>query len=145
MGDDHPVKKSDIETDPKKEEKLNAFRKRAKLASPLGKVNRVYSVFNTLEEFKGKIASSLKELCQLLDSNEKPTPAPRHPRSPTRIRFRKPPLSTPSLTTSARTSSLGASRSFKSSATGPSPPIPRISFSSRPSVAMARACSLGNG
>ena len=72
MGDDHPVKKSDIETDPKKEEMLNAFRKRAKVASPHGKVNRVYSVFNSLEEFKDKIASSLNELCQLLDSNGKP-------------------------------------------------------------------------
>jgi hypothetical protein len=72
MGEDHAVKKGDIEKDPKKEEKLDAFRERAKLASPGGKVNRVYAVFNSLEEFKDRIASSLNELCQLLDSDDGP-------------------------------------------------------------------------
>ena len=72
MGDDHPVKKSDIEKDPEKEKKLNAFRERAKIASPGGKVNRVYSVFNSLEEFMTKFASSLTELCRLLDSRDRP-------------------------------------------------------------------------
>lgn len=72
MGDDHLVRSSDIEKDPEKGKKLNAFRERAKLASPGGKVNRVYAVFNSLEEFKEKIASSLTELCRLLDTNDSP-------------------------------------------------------------------------
>ena len=92
MGDDHPVKKSDIETDPKKEEKLNAFRKRAKLASPGGKVNRVYSVFNSLEEFKENLPSSLLELCRHLDSIETQTQIPPvPPQNPTSNPIPKPP------------------------------------------------------
>jgi 3',5'-cyclic AMP phosphodiesterase CpdA len=59
--------------------------------------------------------------------------------------FRIPPPSTPSPTTSARTNSSGAPPSCKSSPTGPRPPIPRISSSSKPSAATARACSPGSG
>lgn len=68
MGDDHSVKKADIEKDPEKEEKLNAFRERAKRHSPGSNVNRVYAVFNSLEEFKDKLGSSLAELKMHLDS-----------------------------------------------------------------------------
>ncbi len=71
MGDDHPVKKADIERDPEKEKKLNTFRERAKKASPGSEVNRVYAVFNSLAEFKDKMGSSLAELNQHLDSDDR--------------------------------------------------------------------------
>lgn len=70
MGEDHPVKKADIERDPEKEKKLNAFRERAKKASAGSAVNRVYAVFNSLEDFKDKLGSSLNELGRHLDSVE---------------------------------------------------------------------------
>src|SRR5262249_45926525 len=72
MGDDHPVKKSDIEKDPEKEKKLNAFRQRVKTASPGGKVNRVYAVFNSLEEFKAKMNAALAELERHLNRGAPP-------------------------------------------------------------------------
>ena len=68
MGDDHQVKRADIERDAEKEKKLNAFRERAKKASAGSSVNRVYAVFNNLEEFKEKLGSSLSELKTHLDS-----------------------------------------------------------------------------
>ena len=70
MGDKHPVTKADIERDSEKEKKLDAFRVRAKKASGDSKVNRVYAVFNSLEEFKDKLGSSLNELGRHLDSVE---------------------------------------------------------------------------
>jgi hypothetical protein len=79
MGDDHHVKKSDIEPNRTKGKKLKAFRDRAKRASPGGKVHRVYAVFNSLEEFKDKLGSSLFDLCQLLDSNERQATVPAIP------------------------------------------------------------------
>lgn len=66
MSDKHPVTKADIERDPEKEKKLEAFRERAKKASPGSQVNRVYAKFDSLEDFKDKIASSLAELSQHL-------------------------------------------------------------------------------
>ncbi|MFO0939955.1 MAG: DUF4062 domain-containing protein [Pirellulales bacterium] len=68
MGDDHPVKKADIEKNKSKEKKLNAFRERAKKASADSKVHRVYAVFNSLEEFKDSLGSSLAELKTHLES-----------------------------------------------------------------------------
>lgn len=70
MGDKHPVTKADIERDSEKEKKLDAFRERAKKASSDSKVNRVYAVFNSLEEFKDKLGPSLNELGRHLDSVE---------------------------------------------------------------------------
>ncbi|MEM9367225.1 MAG: DUF4062 domain-containing protein [Planctomycetota bacterium] len=70
MGDEHPVRKADIERDSEKEKKLDAFRERAKKAAADSKVNRVYAVFNSLEEFKGKLSSSLSELGTRLASVE---------------------------------------------------------------------------
>jgi hypothetical protein len=72
MGEDHPVLAGHVETNRTKIRKLDAFRERAKLASPDGKVHRVYAVFNSLEEFKDKIAFSLTELSQVLASIDKP-------------------------------------------------------------------------
>lgn len=68
MGDDHPVKKADIEKDATNEKKLNAFRERAKIAAPDSKVNRVYAVFNSPDEFRDKLGSSLAELKMHLEA-----------------------------------------------------------------------------
>lgn len=62
MGNDHLVKQSDIELDPVRQEKLNAFREKAKKSSPASSVNRVYSTFNNLDEFKEQINPSLAKL-----------------------------------------------------------------------------------
>lgn len=67
MGEDHPVPIKDIERDPEKQEKLGAFRERAKKASAGSSVNRVYAVFSSLEDFDKKSASSLAELAKLLE------------------------------------------------------------------------------
>jgi len=74
MGEDHSVKKADIETDAEKEAKLNAFRERAKAASPDSSVQRVYAVFNSLQDFKDKLGSSLVELSKHLDSSDENAP-----------------------------------------------------------------------
>jgi tetratricopeptide (TPR) repeat protein len=71
MGDDHPVRKADIEPDPDKQQKLNAFRDRAKKLLPGSSVNRVYSVFNSLADFKDKIGSSFAELSQHLQNDRR--------------------------------------------------------------------------
>jgi Domain of unknown function (DUF4062) len=62
MGEDHDVKVRDVEPDADKKRKLEDFRERAKRASPESPVQRVYEVFNSLEEFKEKIGPPLAEL-----------------------------------------------------------------------------------
>jgi Domain of unknown function (DUF4062) len=47
MSEEHAVTKADVERDPAKEAKLDAFRERAK-QDPVSKVNRVYAVFESL-------------------------------------------------------------------------------------------------
>lgn len=74
MGEKHPVLISDIEEDPVKKVKLAAFRERAKIKTPGTSVHRVFSVFNSLEDFKDKMASSLAELSQLLDAQDPEPP-----------------------------------------------------------------------
>ncbi len=59
---------ADIEIDPKTREKLDSFRERAKKSSLDSNVKRVYAEFNSLEEFKDKLGSSLAELKTHLDS-----------------------------------------------------------------------------
>lgn len=66
MGDDHPVRKSEVETDPEKIKKLEAFRERAK-------VGRIYTVFNSLEDFASKAIHAAAALRRYLD--EKGTPS----------------------------------------------------------------------
>jgi hypothetical protein len=51
MGPDHPVKAADVEIDPEKKKKLDAFRERAKRLIPTSSVQRVYKVFNDLQDF----------------------------------------------------------------------------------------------
>jgi hypothetical protein len=67
MGDDHPVKKADVETDPDKQDKLNAFRERAKQMGTDSAVNRVYATFNSIEEFAKQSIQSAAELRRYLD------------------------------------------------------------------------------
>lgn len=62
MGDDHPVTKKDIESDPAKLVKLNAFRERAKKMRPDTEVHRIYATFKNLEEFQEKAAKSVADL-----------------------------------------------------------------------------------
>jgi hypothetical protein len=71
MSEEHAVKRADVERDPAKEAKLNAFRERAK-QNPVSKVNRVYAVFESLEQFKAQLSASLHELCNHLDQQEAP-------------------------------------------------------------------------
>lgn len=68
MGDTHPIQKSNVETNTMKKRKLTSFCNRAKKSDAESSVNRVYSVFNSLEEFKEKLGSSLNDLCGILKS-----------------------------------------------------------------------------
>ncbi|HEV8042969.1 MAG TPA: DUF4062 domain-containing protein, partial [Bryobacteraceae bacterium] len=67
MGADHPVKEADVEIDPVKRGKLNAFRERAKLMRPGSQVHCVYVVFNSLEEFTLKAVQAVADLRRYLD------------------------------------------------------------------------------
>ncbi len=70
MGDDHPVKKSEIELKAANRKKLDAFRKRAKKMDPASEVNRVYATFESLEDFERKAAKSISDLRLLLEKEE---------------------------------------------------------------------------
>lgn len=76
MGDDHPVRKADVETDPAKIEKLNAFRKRAKQMKPGSQVHRVYATFNSLEEFTSRATQAVAGLRRYLDERDQPATQP---------------------------------------------------------------------
>ena len=52
MGPDHDVKQRDVEQDPEKKRKLEAFQEDAKRSSADSRVHRVYKVFNSLSEFE---------------------------------------------------------------------------------------------
>jgi hypothetical protein len=71
MSEEHAVTKADVERDSAKEAKLDAFRERAK-QDPVSKVNRVYGVFKSLEQFKAQLPASLHALCNHLDQQEAP-------------------------------------------------------------------------
>ena len=68
MGPDHDVKPRDVELDPAKRNKLNAFREEAKKSSAGSQVHRVYKVFNSLGEFEVAVTQSVAELRRLLDA-----------------------------------------------------------------------------
>jgi hypothetical protein len=71
MSEEHAVTKADVERDQAKEAKLDAFRERAK-QNPISKVNRVYAVFESLEQFKAQLSASLHDLCNHLDQQVAP-------------------------------------------------------------------------
>ncbi len=70
MGDEHPVKPRDVETDPEKIEKLKAYRERAK-------EGRIYVSFNSLEEFTRQAIHAVANLRRYLDEQGEPAaPSP---------------------------------------------------------------------
>lgn len=75
MGDKHPVPQGDIERDPEKLEKLEAFREKAK-RSTNSSVPGIYKVFNSLEEFTSKVTKSVADLRNYLDEQHQPNPTP---------------------------------------------------------------------
>lgn len=87
MGEDHQIKKADVETDPEKMTKLDAFRERAKRMRPDGEVQRVYCVFNSKEDLAKEAAIALAKL------NLQPPTAPAPP--PVLAGSPEPPLSNP--------------------------------------------------
>jgi tetratricopeptide (TPR) repeat protein len=70
MGRLHPLTEDDVESDQDKKTKLNAFRERAKQISSDSAVHRVYAEFNSLDEFKKQLGSSLAELKAHLESQQ---------------------------------------------------------------------------
>jgi tetratricopeptide (TPR) repeat protein len=72
MGDEHAVKKADVESEPDKRKKLDDFRERAKLVRSDGEVQRVYETFNDLEEFSQAAAIAIGNLVRRLDRLEPP-------------------------------------------------------------------------
>ncbi|MBE7172945.1 MAG: DUF4062 domain-containing protein [Williamsia sp.] len=72
MGDGHLILPKDVERDPAKILKLDAFRERAKKMKDDPGVHRVYSTFNSLEDFKVKIGPSIAELRNHLTAVVKP-------------------------------------------------------------------------
>ena len=68
MGPDHDVKQRDVEQDPEKRRKLEAFREEAKRSSADSRVHRVYKVFNSLGEFEVAATQSVAELRRFLDA-----------------------------------------------------------------------------
>lgn len=68
MGDDHDVKRSDVEQDPEKMVKLAAFRERVKRAGATSEVQRVYKVFESFNEFEISAAQSLGLLQRHLET-----------------------------------------------------------------------------
>src|ERR1700761_422027 len=77
MGPDHAVKQRDVERDPEKERKLEAFREEAKRSSAHSHVHRVYKEFNSLDEFEVAATQSVAELRRFLDAQTASAAPPR--------------------------------------------------------------------
>ncbi|MFD9699746.1 DUF4062 domain-containing protein [Lentzea sp. NPDC059081] len=65
MGPDHPITVADVEDDPAKKLKLDAFREEVKLAN--GELQRVYRQFTSLADFTAGAIQSVASLRQLLE------------------------------------------------------------------------------
>ena len=78
MADKHPITKQDVETDPEKIKKLEAFCQRAKQMKPDSPVHRVYACFDSIEEFKEKAIHVVANLRRYLGTQEEP-PGPTPP------------------------------------------------------------------
>jgi hypothetical protein len=70
MGDDHVVRKADVEINATKIKKLNAFRERAKQMKRGSPVHRVYDTFDNLEEFTSKAIHAVAGLRRYLDERD---------------------------------------------------------------------------
>jgi hypothetical protein len=66
MSDDHPVKQADVERDAEKAKKLASFRERAKRMREGSSVERVYEVFDSLEQLSSAAASAAGRLTRHL-------------------------------------------------------------------------------
>ena len=69
MGEQHLLRKEDVELDPGKRQKLDAFRERAKHMREGEAVQRVYETFESLEQFSTAVAIAVGRLVQRLDSS----------------------------------------------------------------------------
>jgi len=74
MGDKHPIFEADIEINAAKRKKLNAFRERAKQMKPGSTVHRVYSTFNSLDDFIARAIQAVAGLRRYIDELNKPDP-----------------------------------------------------------------------
>lgn len=74
MGDDHPVKHRDVESDETKRSNLLTFREEAKLLREGSHLHRVYKIFDSLMEFEVAATQSIAELRRFLDSLYPPRP-----------------------------------------------------------------------
>jgi hypothetical protein len=79
MGDEHRVRRADVEVDTAKKEKLDAFRERAKQMNPGSPVHRVYAMFDNLQEFTAKAIHSVADLRRYLDESGTPSIPPPSP------------------------------------------------------------------
>ena len=68
MGAKHPITIEDIESDPEKKKKLAAFRDRAKKMRDGSDVERIYQVFNSVEEFAKAAGIAVGKLAQAIAS-----------------------------------------------------------------------------
>ena len=66
MGKGHPVTEADVETNTTKRKKMKAFIERAKKSTD-SSVHRVYSTYNSLEEFTQQVYQSVANLRRYLD------------------------------------------------------------------------------
>lgn len=69
MGEKHSVLEADVETNASKRRKLRAFRERAKKMND-SSVQRVFATFDSLKEFKEKVALSIAELRRHLTGSD---------------------------------------------------------------------------
>jgi hypothetical protein len=68
MDEKHLATKADIERDQEKEKKLDAFRERAKRMREGSEIERVYAVFDSLEDFAKKASNAIGGLTRYLRS-----------------------------------------------------------------------------
>ena len=68
MGENHPIVLADIETDSEKSTKLLNFRERAKQMGNGNKVERVYALFNSVDDFVRKGSAAISGLHQYFSS-----------------------------------------------------------------------------
>ena len=67
MDDEHQVKKADIEANPDKLEKLNAFRERAKQMRVGGEVQRIHEMFDSRKQFSTAAAIAIGRLVRHIE------------------------------------------------------------------------------
>jgi hypothetical protein len=143
MGAEHQVRPADVEVDPEKKRKLDAFRERAKRLTATSFVDRVTRSSTTCTSSNWPRCSPSDTCATISGKSNRPRRKLHRLLSETTSRGRL--GSTPSRRMSGRTSSSGATRNCRPSATGRQPPI-HIPFScSKRSAVRVRACSRGNG